>query len=42
MAIITRLAFGTPVTLGDVPYEGIESTVTSDDIALREVSSACR
>jgi homoserine dehydrogenase len=32
MAILARLAFGTPVRLDDVPYEGIEH-VTPDDIA---------
>jgi homoserine dehydrogenase len=32
MAILARLAFGAPVTLGEVPYEGIEH-VTPDDIA---------
>ena len=32
MAIIARLAFGAPVHLDDVPYEGIER-LTADDIA---------
>jgi homoserine dehydrogenase len=32
MAIIARLAFGAPVHLDEVPYEGIES-ITSEDIA---------
>jgi homoserine dehydrogenase len=32
MAILARLAFGTPVHLDDVPHEGIEH-VTADDIA---------
>ncbi len=32
MAILARLAFGAPVRLADVPYEGIEG-VTADDIA---------
>jgi homoserine dehydrogenase len=32
MAILARLAFGTPVQLGQVPYEGIEQ-VRPDDIA---------
>ena len=32
MAILARLAFGTPVHLDEVPYEGIES-VTAEDIA---------
>jgi homoserine dehydrogenase len=32
MAILARLAFGAPVSLDDVPYEGIEH-VTPDDIA---------
>ncbi len=32
MAILARLAFGTPVHLDDVPHEGIER-ITSDDIA---------
>ncbi|MBV9212730.1 MAG: homoserine dehydrogenase [Actinobacteria bacterium] len=32
MAIIARLAFGAPIQLDDVPYEGIER-LTSDDIA---------
>src|SRR5947207_1654556 len=32
MAIIARLAFGAPVHLDDVPYEGIDH-VTADDIA---------
>jgi homoserine dehydrogenase len=32
MAILARLAFGAPVKLADVPYEGIER-VTPDDIA---------
>jgi homoserine dehydrogenase len=32
MAILARLAFHTPVTLGDVPYEGIEQ-ISSDDLA---------
>jgi homoserine dehydrogenase len=32
MAILARLAFGAPVGLADVPYEGIEH-VTADDIA---------
>jgi homoserine dehydrogenase len=32
MAILARLAFHTPVTLGDVPYEGIER-ISSDDLA---------
>jgi homoserine dehydrogenase len=32
MAILARLAFGAPVRLADVPYEGIEH-VTADDIA---------
>jgi homoserine dehydrogenase len=32
MAILARLAFGTPVALGQVSYEGIES-VTPEDIA---------
>jgi homoserine dehydrogenase len=32
MAILARLAFHTPVTLGDVPYEGIEK-ISPDDIA---------
>jgi homoserine dehydrogenase len=32
MAILARLAFGAPVRLADVPYEGIER-VTADDIA---------
>jgi homoserine dehydrogenase len=32
MAILARLAFGAPVKLSDVPYEGIEN-VTADDIA---------
>jgi homoserine dehydrogenase len=32
MAILARLAFGSPVVLGDVAYEGIES-VTPDDMA---------
>jgi homoserine dehydrogenase len=32
MAILARLAFGAPVSLADVPYEGIEH-VTADDIA---------
>jgi homoserine dehydrogenase len=31
MAILARLAFGTPVSLGDVPYEGIEQ-LTADDL----------
>ena len=32
MTILARLAFGTPVSLNDVPFEGIES-VTAEDIA---------
>jgi homoserine dehydrogenase len=32
MAILARLAFHTPVTLGDVPYEGIEQ-ISPDDLA---------
>jgi homoserine dehydrogenase len=32
MAILARLAFHTPVTLGDVPFEGIE-TIQPDDLA---------
>ena len=32
MAILARLAFGAPVHLDEVPYEGIES-ITADDIA---------
>jgi homoserine dehydrogenase len=32
MAILARLAFGTPVHLDDVPYEGIEA-ITADDMA---------
>jgi homoserine dehydrogenase len=32
MAILARLAFHTPVTLADVPYEGIE-TIQPDDLA---------
>jgi homoserine dehydrogenase len=32
MAILARLAFHTPITLGDVPYEGIE-TIQPDDLA---------
>ena len=32
MTILARLAFGAPVSLDDVPYEGIES-VTAEDIA---------
>ena len=32
MAILARLAFGVPVHLDEVPYEGIES-ITADDIA---------
>jgi homoserine dehydrogenase len=32
MAILARLAFGTPVSLEDVPYEGIEH-LQSDDLA---------
>ncbi len=32
MTILARLAFGAPVRLADVPFEGIE-TVTADDIA---------
>ena len=32
MTILARLAFGTPVSLDDVPFEGIES-VTAEDIA---------
>ncbi len=32
MAILARLAFHTPVTLGEVPYEGIE-TIQPDDLA---------
>jgi homoserine dehydrogenase len=32
MAILARLAFHTPVTLGDVPHEGIEQ-ISSDDLA---------
>jgi homoserine dehydrogenase len=32
MAILARLAFGAPVKLSDVPYEGIER-VTADDIS---------
>jgi homoserine dehydrogenase len=32
MAILARLAFGAPVSLDDVPYEGIEK-VTADDLA---------
>jgi homoserine dehydrogenase len=32
MAILARLAFHTPVTLDDVPYEGIER-ISADDIA---------
>jgi homoserine dehydrogenase len=32
MAILARLAFGTPVHVGDVPCEGIES-ITAEDIA---------
>jgi len=32
MAILARLAFGAPVHLDDVPFEGIES-ITSEDIA---------
>jgi homoserine dehydrogenase len=32
MAILARLAFGAPVELDDVPYEGIEK-VTADDLA---------
>ena len=32
MAILARLAFGAPVHLDEVPYEGIES-ITSEDIA---------
>ncbi len=32
MAILARLAFHTPVTLDEVPYEGIEQ-VTADDLA---------
>jgi homoserine dehydrogenase len=32
MAILARLAFGTPVHLDEVPYEGIER-ITSEDIA---------
>ncbi len=31
MAVLARLAYGTVVKLGDVPYEGIED-ITSDDI----------
>jgi homoserine dehydrogenase len=31
MAILARLAFGTPVSLDDVPYEGIEQ-LTADDL----------
>lgn len=31
MAILARLAFGAPVNLDDVPYEGIEA-ITSDDL----------
>jgi homoserine dehydrogenase len=31
MAILARLAFDTPVSIDDVPYEGIES-ITSDDM----------
>ncbi len=32
MAILARLAFHTPVTIADVPYEGIEQ-ISSDDLA---------
>ena len=32
MAILARLAFHTPITLGDVPYDGIE-TIQPDDLA---------
>ena len=32
MAILARLAFHTPITLGDVAYEGIE-TIQPDDLA---------
>jgi homoserine dehydrogenase len=32
MAILARLAFHTPITLGEVPYEGIES-IKPDDLA---------
>src|SRR3954447_1721769 len=32
MAMLARLAFNTPITLGDVPYEGIE-TIQPDDLA---------
>jgi homoserine dehydrogenase len=32
MAILARLAFGTPVNLGDVPFEGIEQ-IKPDDLA---------
>jgi homoserine dehydrogenase len=32
MAILARLAFHTPVTIDDVPYEGIEQ-ISSDDLA---------
>jgi homoserine dehydrogenase len=31
MAILARLAFGTPVALGEIPYEGIEH-LTADDM----------
>ena len=31
MAILARLAFDTPVSIDDVPYEGIEN-ITADDM----------
>ena len=42
MTILARLAFGAPVKLDDVPYEGIES-VTAEDIAYaRELGLALK
>ena len=42
MTILARLAFGAPVSLDDVPYEGIES-VTAEDIAYaRELGLALK
>ncbi len=37
MAILARLAFGTPVALEDVPYEGIEDIVPEDLAYAREL-----
>ena len=39
MAILARLAFGTPVHLDQVPYEGIEHLQT-DDIRTRASSAS--